>query len=125
MATVYLKSKSGRSFLKEGRFVPSDPKPYLPSGEIIEKAISGLQQLGFTIEAQGVTLSISGSPALFEKTFGVKISIEKKIVSQPNRPMPATQFIYTSSQPVMRLQQMDDIIEGVVIAVPGVPFESQ
>jgi hypothetical protein len=122
MATVYLKSKSGRSLLQEGKSAPMDPKPYLPSADIAKKAISALKQLGFKIEAQGVTLSISGPPDLFEKTCRIKISLKERTVHHPMKPKPLTQFVFTSSQPVMHPQQLDDIIEGIVIAVPGAQF---
>jgi len=123
MATVYLKSQSGRSFLHEGKTAPIDPRPYLPSSETIKKAISELQRIGFKIEAQGVTLSISGPPDLFEQTCGVKISPEERMVHEPGKTKPTRQLLYKSSQPVMHIHDLDDIIEGIVLAIPGVPFE--
>lgn len=87
MATVYIKSQSGRSLLREGKATPVDPRPYLPSSETIDKAVAKLQQLGFKIEAKGVTLSISGPPELFEQTCGVRYRLKTdwyKSLENPN-----------------------------------------
>jgi len=123
MATVYLKSHSGRSPLREGNAAPIDPRSYLPSPETINQAIAELQQLGFKIEAQGVTLSISGPPELFEKTCGVKISLEEKIVHEHREAKAKTQFIFKSSQPVMHIQKLHNIIDGITVSIRGIPFE--
>lgn len=122
IATVYLKSQSGRSFLGDGKAVPIDPTPYLPSSETIKRAINELQRLGFKIEAQGVTLSISGPPELFEQTCGVKIWAEERIVHEPGKTKTIKQPFYRSSQPEMHIKEMSDIIEGIVISILGVPF---
>lgn len=123
MATVYLKSHSGRSLLRECKAAPIDLKPYLPSSETIDQAVAELQQLGFKIEARGVTLSISGPPELFEQTCGVKISLEEKTIHEPREAKPKTQLIFKSSQPVMHIQKLHDIIDGIVVSIPGIPLE--
>lgn len=122
MATVYLRSMSGRSLLQEG-IAGTDPTPFISSPETIQRAISELKKCGFTIEAKGVTLSISGSPELFEKIFDVKISIEEIKRKGPGQIHPRSWFIYHSSKPVMKIQELEDFIEGIVLAKPGVPFK--
>jgi hypothetical protein len=82
-----------------------------------------LQRLGFKIEAQGVTLSISGPPELFEQTCGVKISLEERMARYPGKGEPRKQLLYKSSQSVMHIRTLDDIVEGIVLSVPGIPFE--
>jgi hypothetical protein len=125
MATVYLKSKTGRSLLQERKPMLADPAPYLPSSETIQKAITELQQRGFTIEAQGVTLSISGPPELFEAVCSVKVSFDETKVQEPGQIRPQTRLVYRSSQLVMKIHGLEDIIEGIIFAIPGVPFESR
>ncbi|MFX1476741.1 MAG: hypothetical protein ACFFCI_01290 [Promethearchaeota archaeon] len=122
MATVYLKSSSGRSLLQEG-IIGNDPVLYQPSSITTQRARLELEKLGFTIEAQGVTLSISGPPELFEKIFDVKISIEEIKRYEPGRSQPLSSFIYRSSKPVMRIKEFEDFIEGIVLVKPGVPFK--
>lgn len=122
MATVYLRSMSGRSLLQEG-IIGSDPTPYRSSPVTTQRAILELEKRGFTIEAQGVTLSISGPPELFEKIFDVKISIEEIKRHEPGRTQPRSLFICRSSKPVMKIQELEDFIEGIVLAKPGVPFK--
>ena len=124
MATVYLKTRSGRSLLREKTVVLSDPTPYLPSQETIKKAIAELERLGFTIEAQGVTLSISGPPELFEQVFGVTISYEQRLLGEPGKTRPMRQIVPKSSQPVMKAEVLADIVDGIVLATPGIPFDS-
>lgn len=122
MATVYLKSTSGHSLLQEG-IAGTDPTPFISSPETIQRAISELKKHGFTIEAKGVTLSISGSPELFEKIFDVKISIEEIKRKDLGQIDPQSWFIYHSSKPVMQLKELEDLIEGIILTKPGVPFK--
>jgi len=121
MATVYLRSKTGLSLLEE-RKNTIDPTFYLSSSETSQRAVLELKKRGFTIEAQGVTLSISGPPELFEKIFDVKISLEEIKSLNGTRPYPESWFVYRSSNPVMQIKELEDIIEGVVLAKPGAPF---
>ena len=109
MATVYLKSRTGRSLLPEGRAAPVDPKPYWPAPETVERAIGELRRRGFTIEGQGATLSISGPQELFEQACGVKITR-------------AADTGWRSSEPVMHIPGLEDLIDGIVPAVRGRPF---
>ena len=124
MATVYVKSRSGRSILHEGRDALNDHRPYLPSSEIMDKVAAELQQFGFKIEGKGVTLSISGPPELFEQCCGVQISLEEKTIYLPGEEKPGTKFIFKSSQPVMHIQKLHDFIDGIVVSTPGIPLKS-
>ena len=124
MATVYVKSRSGRSLLREKKSAPVDPSPYLPAPETIEEAVVALQGLGFSIEARGATLSISGPPELFERTCGVRISFEERKVPSPRKAAGQGQGVAKSSQPVMHIQQLEEVIDGIVFAIPGVLFEN-
>ncbi|MFX0183062.1 MAG: hypothetical protein ACFE95_08280 [Candidatus Hodarchaeota archaeon] len=122
MATVYLKSTTGRSLLEEDKAV-IDPKPFLPSPETTQRAIAELKKRGFTIEAQGITLSVSGPPELFKKIFDVKITIEKIKSHDLEQTQPQTWLIYRSSKPIMQIAELEDIIEGIVLSTPGIPFK--
>jgi hypothetical protein len=51
---------------------------FRPAEETIKEAIIHLQELGFSVSPGGITLTISGEPALFEKLFKVKIFVEKQ-----------------------------------------------
>lgn len=118
MATVILKSMTGRSFLTDN--VPVvNAKPYLPLKEVLEKAKQELKKRGFGIESEGVTLSISGPLELFEKTFKVQIWQEEE-PRQPGSPDKVT--VYRSSQKVMRIEGLEDVIEGVVLAGRAILF---
>jgi hypothetical protein len=96
MATVYLRSRSGRSLLRAKK-VPADPTPYLPSPGTLDRAVGALERLGFTIEARGATLSISGPPELFSR-------------------------VCVTSAAGMAIPGLEDVIEGITPAIPGVPF---
>jgi len=122
MATVYVKSESGRSLLREGATAPMDPGAYRPSPAAMEKVVSALEQLGFRIEAKGVTLSISGPPELFKEACAVSLSREEKPVSEPLGAKNRTMRIFRSSQAVMHIPELDDLIEGIVLSTPGYPL---
>jgi hypothetical protein len=121
MASVYLKSKSGRSLLYKA--LPTDPTPYLPSDDTMKSALEALEKLGFQIESQGVTLSISGTPDLFEKTCDVEIWLKKKMMRHPASGRTESLMIFESSQPVMHPRNLDDIIDGIIISTPAVPLD--
>ena len=122
MATVYLRSQNGQSLMQISEKPPRDLKPYLATSETVQTAIAELQKLGFTIEAQGVTLSISGSPELFEQVCDVEISLETIQTPIPDISRSRTLSIPRSSQPVMQIPELENVIEGLVLATPGVPF---
>lgn len=125
MATVYLKSKTGRSILKEAKFSPIDPTPYTPNLETIQKAIFELEKRGFKVEAQGITLSISGPPELFEEVCGIKVFYEERIKNKLEKIKEGAKLIYQGSKPLIRIKGLEDIIEGIAFAIPGVSFKSK
>ena len=122
MATVYLRSQSGQSLMSLAGKPPKDLAPYLATPETRQTAISELEELGFTIEAQGVTLSISGPPELFEQVCNVEISMETIQSPTPDISQSRPFNIPRSSEPVMRIPELENVIEGLVLATPGVPF---
>lgn len=122
MGTVYLKSKSGESLIRADKPI-KDSSKYLPSEETKGKAISELKKLGFTIEAIGTTISMSGSIKLFEKIFKVTISREKISVEDTISKIPQEYLIYKSSKPIMHISELEEIIEGVILATPAVLFK--
>jgi hypothetical protein len=124
MATVYLKSASGRSLLREGKAAPVGAQPYLSSSETMHQTADELQRLGFKIESRGVTLSISGPPELFEQTCGVHLSIEEIPVHEQRQVKLKSRSFFKSSQLVMHIQHLRDVIDGIVISHPGIPFEN-
>ena len=78
-AEVILKSKSGRSIASaEQNITAANIEEFRPAEETIKQAIIHLDELGFAVSPGGITLTISGEPALFEKVFKVKIIIEKQ-----------------------------------------------
>lgn len=66
MATVYLHAPSGRSLLTEHP-TAAEITAFLPSLETLTHVKKTLANLGFSIEATGVSLSISGPVNLFKK----------------------------------------------------------
>jgi hypothetical protein len=107
LARVYLRSRTGRSLLREP--APADPEPYRSSPETLARAARALERYGFTIEDRDVTLSVSGHPGLFEEASGTRIRATRG-------------GGWVSSQPVMRIPELDHLIEGMVVAVPGVRY---
>jgi hypothetical protein len=78
-AEVILKSKSGRSMASgEENITAANIEEFRPAEETIKQTIIRFQELGFAVSPGGITLTISGEPALFEKVFKVKINIEKQ-----------------------------------------------
>ncbi len=122
MATVFLRSQSGSSLLEESDVAPKAAESYRPLPETIRKAVAGLNKLGFKVEAEGVTLSISGTPELFEMRCGVKIFFEEKPRTVSGKAGAEKQFTCRSSQSVMHIRELDDVIDGIVLATPGIPF---
>lgn len=73
-AQVFLRSASGRSVRELGEApLPADLAPYRASEAARIGVGRFLEHLGFKVymDALGLTLSIQGSPEVFEKTFAV------------------------------------------------------
>ncbi len=117
MATVYLKSVTGFSLLKESKSALQNPKFYLADEQTVQQAVYELEKRGFTLESRGAALSISGAPELFEKHCQTKISL-KEVKNRKS----GHRHVWQSSEPVMYIQGLEDIIDGIVLAVSGVSF---
>jgi len=77
-AEVILKSKSGRSLTQQGIAITSENiEEFRPKQETIKEATHNLEKLGFRVSQTGVTLTIVGEPAQFEKAFKVKLTTKK------------------------------------------------
>ncbi len=117
MATVYLKSKTGQSLIDERPI--TKVSPYLPTEKVRKKAKEELEKRGFRIEGEGVTLSVSGPVELFERTCNTTIT-QEEVPRGPGSPEKVT--VYKSSQKVMKIKGLEDLIEGIVIAGKAVLF---
>ncbi len=117
MATVYLRSASGKSLLQIGRAGPMDVGPYRPAEASVARATGELTRRGFTVEAIGLTLSISGPRELFERECGVILTrVESRLEGE--RPI----RFWQSSRPVMQIAGLEDVIEGITLATPAAPL---
>ena len=122
MATVYLRSISGRSLLDADPKSLTDPRVYRPDEDTVERAAEELQSLGFTIEGRGITMSISGSRHLFEQVTGAAITLEEREWPAPGGRETRKVRVPCSDQHVMQIEGLETDIEGIVLAVPGFPF---
>lgn len=68
-------------------------------------------------------MSISDSIELFKKAFDVTISVEEKKDKDSSIKPPQSWIEYHSSKSVMKIKGLEEIIEGIVLAKPGVPFK--
>jgi hypothetical protein len=66
---VVLISPSGTDLTKLEQVTTRNIQSLLPSQETLKKAKLGLQQLGFSINVQGVSISISGKKKTLKKYF--------------------------------------------------------
>ncbi len=116
MATVRLRSASGRSLLEAEGEGCVDDEPYRPAEERIARATRELTRRGFRIEATGLTLSISGPRELFERECrAILTRVETRLEGKH-----LVRF-WRSSEPVMHIAALDDIIEGITLAAPAAP----
>ena len=117
MATVYLRSASGRSLLKAESTALTDVGPYRPADRSVARATSELARRGFRVEGVGLTLSISGPREVFERECGVTLTrIETRL--EGKRLVPS----WRSTEPVLHIPMLDDVIEGITLAIPSVLF---
>ena len=100
MATVYLRSATGKS-LVTGKPTAATIQSFQPTPETVLYAKQALADLGFTIESEGVTLSISGPRPLFEKHCTIQNLHGKEI---------------------LEIKRLDRYIEAIEFAIPGAPF---
>ncbi len=77
-AEAILKSKSGRSLARADVPITAENiEEFTPEAKTIAEATRRLQELGFTVEQSGVTLTLLGKPAQFEEVFRVKLTLKK------------------------------------------------
>jgi hypothetical protein len=115
MATVYLRSASGRSLLEAQSAALMDVEPYQPAKGSMARATGEMTRRGFRVETAGLTLSISGPRDLFEREFGVTLTgVETRVEGKR-----LVRF-WRSSEPVMHIPALDDVIEGITLAAPAV-----
>ncbi len=117
MATVYLRSAGGLSLLEAQSTALMDVEPYRPAEGSIARATGELKRRGFRVEAAGLTLSISGPRELFERECSVTLTrVETRLEGKR-----LVRF-WRSSEPVMHIPALDNVIEGITLAVPAVPL---
>ncbi|MFH1215245.1 MAG: hypothetical protein V1706_01955 [Pseudomonadota bacterium] len=97
MATVYMHAPSGRSMVTDAPSA-AGVKSYQPLPETVEIVKKALVDLGFSIEAEGVSLSISGPPALFDKYCSPK---------------------HVPGRDFFEIKELGSFIEAIEFAVPG------
>jgi hypothetical protein len=119
MATVHLRSASGRSLLEAESAALMEVEPYQPAEGSITRATRELTRRGFRVEAVGLVLSISGPQDLFERECHVTLRRHETRL----KGKPLVRF-WRSSEPVMHIPALDDVIEGIILAVPAVPAVS-
>lgn len=84
----------------------------VPSAETAARAQAELQRLGFSVDASGLTLTITGSPELFQRVFGVAAEISQ----EPRGPRVRTRGQVTVPE------SLSEVVETVVF--PGTePYE--
>lgn len=117
MATVHLRSASGRSLLEAESTALMDVEAYRPAEGSIARATRELTRRGFRVETVGLTLSISGPRELFERECSVTLTRAETRLEGKD----LVRF-WRSSEPVMHIPALDDVIEGITLAVPAVPL---
>ncbi len=101
MATVYMRSATGNS-LVTGKPTAATIQSFQPTPETVQHTKQALADLGFVIESEGVTLSISGPRSLFEKHCTIQNLHGKEF---------------------LEIKKLERYIEGIEFAIPGAPFD--
>jgi hypothetical protein len=110
-AEVLLKSRSGRSMASPDVAITAENvEEFTPTPETIAEATKRLQELGFTVSQVGVTLTIEGELARFEKVFGVKLNVERDEA-------PGNVIVQPESELVIP-ESLKGVIEQVVFPKP-------
>lgn len=115
MATVHLRPASGRSLLKSKSTALLDCEAYRPAEGSIARVAAQLTRRGFRVETVGLTLSISGPRTLFERECSVTLRRVETRLEGKDRVR-----YWQSSERVMHIPALDDLIEGITLAVPAV-----
>jgi hypothetical protein len=77
-AEAILRSRTGRSLARADEPVTAENiEEFSPSKETVTEATWRFEELGFVVSQSGVTLTLLGEPSLFEKVFGVSLTVEE------------------------------------------------
>jgi hypothetical protein len=114
-AEAILKSRTGRSLTRTTVPITAENiEEFTPAPETIAEATRRFEELGFSVPASGVTLTLRGRPAQFEEVFGVKLAPEK---DAPTGGVVAQ----TEGDPVVP-DSLRDVVEKVVFPEPAEYF---
>jgi hypothetical protein len=110
-AEVILRSKSGRPMAStEVPITSSNIEEFRPSDLVIKDATKHLEQAGFAVSSNGLTLTIEGGRSLFERVFKVKLTVKKDVDTGRTKVHSDKEL----SIPV----RLSDIVEKVVFVPP-------
>lgn len=106
-AEAILKSRSGQS-LTRGKIAitAENVENFTPAAETIDVARKRLEELGFNVSQSGVTLTVLGNQAQFEKVFRVKLTVEKDKMTRGLTVRPAGELVIPDS--------LRDVVEEVL-----------
>ena len=77
-AEAILRSNSGRSLSSPDEPVTAETvEQFGPTEATVAEARRQLEELGFFVPHSGVTLTVQGDVACFERVFGVKLAVEE------------------------------------------------
>jgi hypothetical protein len=97
---------------------------FFSSGEVIEAAVSRLQEAGFEIlQISPLTINIAGTPAQYRRAFGANIVVEDRPVIKEGAVKDVAQFLDTPDTSLSGLIETEntpfaDSIEGVALEEP-------
>jgi subtilase family serine protease len=112
-AEVVLRSRTGRSLSDENVAITSNNiEEFSPSDDTIKEATCRLQDMGFSVAATGVTLTIVGKLSLFEEVFSTKITLGKTSAND-------NIIIHCEKDPIIP-STLRDIIEKIIFIPPPI-----
>ena len=114
IAQVVVRSPDGSSILEVSQPITAATiAKYRVGAEMIQRASTALENLGFKVLAPGPTgFTISGNRALFERIFDTVLQED----TARGRPAPAQRF--TALQPLVIPVELSSLIAAVVMPVP-------
>jgi subtilase family serine protease len=111
LAEVILKSKSGRSMVSSDDNITSENiEEFQPSQQVVKDATDRLKKLGFTVVSGGITLTIKGEKALFEKVFKVNLTLKKNGLTG--------KIEVHSDKQLSVPAEISDIVESIIFTPP-------
>ncbi len=114
-AEAILKSWTGRSLSGQGVEVTAENvTDFAPSTDVVLRAKAYFQKKGFRVGEVGTTMTISGSPPLFEDVFQVKLTVRATEMTEGS---PGGVLARPQSEPVVP-EQIKDIVEAVIFPEP-------